>query len=391
MWSGLKGLPRECWILFWAALVNRTGTMAIPFLVLYLTTELGIPPSRAGFLLALFGIGSLAMAPVSGWLCDRVGPLLVMRASLLSSGVVMLLYPLARTFPSLVAMTLLWSLTGELFRPASLAVISGLVPADKRKAAFALNRLAINLGMSVGPAAGGFLAAFSFPLIFRADGATTLLAGLVLLVAWRASSGSQPTRSEAPATGRAMALADGRLAYFLVALVPAAVVFFQHESAMSLFLVRDLGLRESSYGLLFTLNTLLIVALEVPLNGAMAGWSHRATLTLGALLIGCGFGAMAAASGMAGAALSVVVWTFGEMVLLPGMAAYVADISPEDRRGAYMGLYVMAFNSAFAIGPWLGMHVLETLGARPLWLGCVAAGALSAALFIRIRQPERPA
>ncbi len=171
--------------------------------------------------------------------------------------------------------------------------------------------------------------------------------------------------------------------------MPVGIVFFQHESSMALYLVRDLGIAVWVFGLLHTVNTLLIVFLEVPLNLATAHWPHRRTLVLGSLLVGAGFGALAFARSLPAVVATVVVWTFGEMMLLPGMASYVADVAPAGSRGAYMGLYTMAFSVAIVAGPPLGTALLDKAGGRALWLVMLAFGLLSALLFSRVREPDR--
>jgi MFS family permease len=158
---------------------------------------------------------------------------------------------------------------------------------------------------------------------------------------------------------------------------------------LPLFLVRNLNFPESAYGTVFTVNTLLIIALEVGLNSAMAGWSHRWTLTLGAFLYAVGFGAFGLVSGPAGVYAAVVVWTFGEMILLPGSAAYVAEIAPGGRRGEYMGLYTMSFNIAFAFGPWAGAAILQRWGAQALWGAAFVSGCISTLLMSRIGSKAR--
>jgi predicted MFS family arabinose efflux permease len=405
-WRGLRGLPREIWILFATALVNRAGTMALPFLVLYLTRILGMPAGSAGLALVVYGAGALCTAPLSGRLCDWVGPMRVMQASLFLSGLLLIVFPLVHGLVPILAMTLLWSLTSEAFRPANLACVTDLVAADRRKSAFAVIRLAVNLGMSVGPAIGGLLAIVSFPALFVVDGATSILAGIVLTFsAWRSAPRSRPIDNDSeaaaaeeaggPATSPGPAasplpaapsspLADRRLIWFLAAMIPVMVVFFQHAASLPLFLVQELRMPETVYGMMFPINTLLIVFLEVPLNMAMARWPHGPALALGALLCGAGFGALAFARGPAGIAATVVVWTFGEMILLPGSAAYAADIAPRHRRGQYMGLYSMAFSAAFTLGPWIGIQVFDRFGGTTLWIAAFACGALSAAMMWRV-------
>jgi MFS family permease len=178
--------------------------------------------------------------------------------------------------------------------------------------------------------------------------------------------------------------------YFLAALIPVQLVFFQFTSTLPLFLVRNLGMPESLYGTIFTLNTLIIVAIEVPLNTAMERWPHARALALGALLYACGFGAYALVTRPAGVFAAVLVWTFGEMILMPSSSAYAAEIAPPGRRGEYMGLYTMSFSVAFATGPWLGANLLELRGPHAVWGAAFVLGCLSALLMSRIRARAKP-
>ncbi len=359
--------------------------MVLPFLMLYLTQHLGYSPAQASVALSVYGVGALASGPLSGLLCDRLGSLRVMKVSLFFSGLLLLPFPWVRSYGAILALVLAWAVITEAFRPANLASLSDFALPEQRRAAFALNRLSINLGMSVGPAAGGLLAAVSFPALFMVNGTTTLLSAAVLAVALRASrAGLQTAPAEASGSsgGGVRAFANFRFLYFLAAFFPAALVFFQLMSTMPLFLVSGLGLSESAFGFLLTINTGIIIFVEVPLNSAMARWRHGRTLALGAALVGMGFGAMAFARDFWTMAATVVVWTFGEMILLPSSAAFVADLAPVGRRGEYMGLYQGTFSLALISGPWVGTRILESWGGQVLWLLAGAVGVLSAVLLL---------
>lgn len=380
-WRELARLPRRLWVLAAASLINRAGTMALPFLPLYLTRSLNFSAGQAGAVIALYGAVSFVVAPLSGRFCDRWGTHRLMVASMAGSGLVMLAFPRARSLLEVGAMTALLALATEAFRPAAMTAVAETAAPETRKQAYALHRLALNLGMSVGPAIGGFLAAVSFSALWIVDGLSSLLAAAVLALA---AFGPAPRTAPAETPPSARGLSDPRLRYCLLAFVPVAVVFFQHESSLAIFLVRDLGLSEAFYGLQFTLNTLLIVALEVPLNHATAHWPARRSLALGASLFAVGFGLLAFASTAWHVSATTIVWTFGEMILLPAMSAYVSDIAPARRRGEYMGLYTMSFSLAFMIGPWAGLFALQRWGPTALW-GCVfLSGAASSLLLSRV-------
>src|SRR6202041_1904068 len=321
-----------------ATLVNRCGTMVLPFLVLYLTRELKISASHAALALTVYGIAALLTMPVSGWLTDRFGSLFVMRGSLLLSGFMLFLFPLAHHFAAILGITFAFAMLNESVRPPSLALVSELVKPPQRKQAFALSRLAVNLGMSVGPAIGGILALYSFRILFFADGVTSILAALVLMFGWPATlrtKASEPKWDDPEDLGREIeaegpsllaashpvadlrAFRNRRMLYFLAGLIPTQLVFFQLTSTVPLFLVHYLRLPESIYGTVFTLNTLMIVVLELP-------------------------------------------------------------------RGEYMGLYTMSFSFAFSLGPWLGAMLLERHGPQALWGIALVSGCISTLLMSRI-------
>jgi predicted MFS family arabinose efflux permease len=389
-WRGLGGLPRQVWILFAASVVNKAGTMVLPFFVIYLTTELGFSATQASLYVLLYGAGALVAAPFAGRLADTWSPIRVMRASLLLSGLVLLAFPLpfARTPVPIAVLTVALAVTAESFRPANLTIFGDLVKPELRKAGFAVNRLAINLGMSVGPMIGGILATVSFRWLFVVDGITSLAAGAILALSTFPVHHRGHPAPEAEALAEVIhdgpAHLDRRLLLFLAAFFPIVFVFFQHSSSLALYLVQDLKLSAAVYGLLFTVNTLMIVFLEVPFNLATRHWSHARTLGLGALLCALGFGALAFARDLPSVIATAVVWTFGEMLLFPGMADYVTAIAPERRRGEYMGLVQMMMGLAFTLGPWAGLQLLARFGGRTMWLTMLGVGLVATVALARV-------
>ena len=397
-WRGLRGLPSDVWIIFATSLVNRAGVMALPFLVLYLTRYQHVAASLAGLAISAYGIGGMITAPFAGRLCDRIGPFTVMRGSLALTGVLLLVMPLAHNFALILVLTFCWAIVADATRPATMSALTSSTPPEQRKAAIAVNRLAVNLGMSIGPAVGGLLATISFPLLFVVDGLTSLAAALVLSLILRSRGtvlrpvGLNTHKSTTQASsvnrgGSSVVWRDKRALSFLFAILLISVVFQQNQGAMPLYIVRDLHYRESFYGFLFVVNTLLIVALEVPLNLAMTHWPHRRALALGMLLTAIGFGAMGMAHSVLAIGITVVFWTFGEMITFPVGTAYLADIAPSGRIGEYMGAFSSTFSLAMVVGPWAGAAALDRFGPTLMWTGVLVCGLIATAFVALSREP----
>lgn len=385
-WKGLRGLPRAVWLVSLTTLVNRLGTMALPFLVLYLTEGRRWTEAEAGTAMMVYGLGCLVASPLAGRLADRLGHARVLQHSLWLSGAALLLLPFASARWLLFPLIFAWAAFTQAFWPSAMALLTTLVAPEQRKAAFALHRAAVNLGMAVGPATGGFIAHHSFRWVFWTDGLSTLASGLLLMLLL---GRVDPPPTPAPAHAAADSpWRDGRLIGLLLSLVPAFLVFFQIEGAFPLWVARDLGHGKPFFGLLFTVNTVIIVFSEVGLNVAMARWPHGRQMALGALAYAVGFGLTGLAFSKGLLIGTVAIWTFGEMVLLPSASDAVASLAPESRRGEYMGLYALTFSLALAVGPWLGVKAYGTFGPAWVWAGCGLAGGLSALLLQRFRVPQ---
>lgn len=386
-WRDLGALPREAWLLFWTNLANRAGMMVLPFLILYLTTERGLSAGRAGLVFAAAGITTIVAAPIAGRIADHIGSLPVMRVSLATAGCLLLIYPLARTFSQLIAITVVWSFFDVSFRPASLKLMTESVEPAYRKSAFALVRLAINLGMSIGPAIGGFLATVSFRAIFWVDGATSIIAALILFLfrEQRIAAAVEKPLRPTPHKKRSP-LRDNPFIIFLVGNFLIAVVFFQHEGALPLYLVRTLHQSPAFYGMLFTINTLVIVALEIPLNSATRHWPHSRSLGAGGVLVTLGFGALAIADSPLVVIITVLLWTFGEMLLFPALSAFLGEVAPSEASGVYMGAFTTSTQLGFALGAPLGAFLYAELGSPAVWLIMFVVGSFGTMILINSAQ-----
>lgn len=390
-WRGLKNIPHNIWILAFATLINRSGTMVLPFLALYMTSDFGVSAGSAGLVITFYGLGSLLTAPFVGKLSDRLGALRLMKLSLILTGLLLFIYPFIKNYFLILCYTVVWAVISEAFRPANLALISSESEPEQRKTSFALNRLAINLGMSIGPVIGGVLSTIDFKLLFYVDGITSLLAGVFLVMAKFEKPSIIKNEKSLYANDSInqkhdSVLKDKLFLFFLLSLIPVNLVFFQHIGGLPIYIVRDLGYTGAVFGILSAINTVIIIFVEVPLNNTMSHWDDRKALILGAMLTGIGFGMMIFWENIYFIASTIVIWTFGEMIFFPASTSYTALLSPENRRGEYMGFFQMTFSIALMLGPWLGTLVLDVFGATALWIGTFFLSAISCIMFFILKK-----
>lgn len=292
-----------------------------------------------------------------------------------------------RSLPLIVAFSGLVGLTGELYRPASSALLADLVPTGQRVTAYAAYRMAFNAGWAFGPATAGLLAKKSFTWLFFGDAATSLLYGLV---AWFAlPSGLRGFRSDNSLleTFRVVRQ-DKRFLQVLCAALAVGVVFVQAFSTMSLEITRS-GFSASTYGLVISLNGVLVVLFELLLTTVTKRFPARRVMALGYILIGLGFSSNVLPRTLPLLLLTTSLFTLGEMISMPIGGAYVADLAPTHQRGLYMGAYGMVWAVAFVCGPSLGM-VLFSYNHLVLWSLCGVLGLMAAAI-ISADWRQRPA
>src|SRR5258706_11842526 len=180
--QNLRALPRGAWILFLGTFLNKFGTFVLPFLAIYMT-GLGYSASESGLAIGAYGIGTLAACLLGGHLADRFGRRKTIVLSMFSAALAMICLSQAHALPMIVLFSGIAGLTGELYRPASTALLADLVPAGQRVTAFAAYRMALNAGFAFGPATAGFLAERGYFWLFVGDAATSALFGLVAVVA----------------------------------------------------------------------------------------------------------------------------------------------------------------------------------------------------------------
>ena len=383
----LRSLPRPAWVLFAGTFVNRFGTFVMPFLAIYLTRS-GYSAAQAGLAISTYGGGHLVASMLGGHLADRIGRRHTIALSMFGSAAAMMALSQARGFVSILICSFLVGLVGELYRPAASALLGDLVAPEQRVAAFGMYRFAINLGFAVGPATAGFLADRSFFWIFAVDAATSFVYGVVAFFALPHGVRSAAT-SEIPGEGLRVALRDSAFVRFLIATLCLTWVEFQLSSTLPLY-IQSVGHSAATYGLLLSINGVMIVVLELALVAWTQKFPPQTMIALGYFLTGVGFALTGFGTSVGFLAFTVVVWTVGEMVYAPVTGAYVTGLAPERFRGRYMGLWHLMWSAGMLLGPSLGT-LLFAREPRLLWAACLLMGTAAGVLSLMKRgRPPAP-
>ena len=375
------GLPSQSWILFSVLLVNASGMMVLFFLSLYLTRQLGFTVPQAGRAISVFGLGSLAGTYLGGWLSDRIGSTYVQKLSLFLCGVFYISLGQLHSLWSIYIMIFILSMASGLMFPANATSMARLCPPEVTTKGFALNRLANNIGATIGPAVGGMLALRNYVLLFWVDGLTCLAAFVVFILLWkrpeehlRVVSGEQTPSGRSP-------WRDVPFLLLLPIIVIWGAIFFQLIATFPLYMREFYGLAENRIGQLVIINTLMIVALEM----LLIHWIGKRPLTrfiaISFLLTGLGFALMPLGRSFPFAALTVAVWTTGEMLSMPLLGSLIAIRAGPGSQGRYMGLFTFSFSLSMIFGPMIGTAVYSMYGPTALWYGCGVAGLLLSVAF----------
>ena len=372
----VSGLPRAFWILFAGTVVNRTGSFVLPFLAVYLTRVRHFSIAQAGAVAALWGVGVAVAGPLGGFVADHVGRRATMMFALGLGGAGMIGLGFLRSLAWIAPATMLVALVGEMYRPAMQAAIVDVVAPADRVRAMGLIYWAINLGVAIGASLGGLLATVSYTLLFVGDGLTTLAFGFIV---WRAVAESHTPVEPAVSGARGhlrdffIAFHDPPFVLFVVLVMMIAAIFMQHTSTLPLDMAAH-GLSSAAIGLVLAVNGGLIVLVQPLLGPWLTHRNPSRAIAAGSALVGLGFGLNALAHAAPSFGLAAAVWTIGEIFTLPVAGSLVADLSPPESRGRYQGATGLSWGLAAAAGPLLGTFVLEHLGARVLWGGCLALG-----------------
>lgn len=400
------GLPRQFWYIWATMLINRMGSFVLVVLAIYLTQIRGFSESFAGLVIGLWGAGSAVGTMLGGTLADRWGRKPTFLTALYSSAAMMIVVGfVSGRLATAISVTML-GLVAEGSRPAMSALMVDIVPEKDRVRAFSLNYWVINLGFAFSATVAGFLIGVDVRLLFLLDAATTIAAATfvalkinepvrerpavtpaVAAASSGAAAGVTATPSRVDGGGLGTVLRDRVFLAFVGVNLLTALIFMQHLSTLPMTMSRD-GLPASTYGSVIALNGVLIVLGQLFLTRLLKRLQPTVALAVASVILGVGFGLTAFAHTPMIYAVTVLIWTVGEMFHAPSNSATVANLSPAHMRGRYQGVFSLSWSAAGFFAPLLGAAVLQYGGKATLWLGCLGLALVIAAIHLSAR-PSR--
>ena len=385
--SAYQGLSPATWLLALVMFINQSGSMVLPFLGVYMTTVLDFSLQNAGIVLSTFGVGSILGSLIGGWLTDKIGSYKIQAFSLFFSIPFYVILPIFKSFEALCLAIFFLSFIKELFRPANSASVSYYAKPENLTRAFSLNRMALNLGYSIGPAIGGFLAAVSYDFLFYTNGVMSFLAGLLFVFYFRNRKGNAlekvvSEKSKELHNNRS-AYTDGKFLLFSFFIAIYAFCFFQILNTLPLFYKNVALMNEKEVGLLMAFNGIVVFILEMALvHYAEKKFTLSANMIIGSLFCGAAYLVLLPSHAVWVLYLSIFVISISEILIMPFASTVAVNRSNSFNRGSYMGLNGISFSIALITAPFLGTYIAENFGYTNLWIfNCVMIAIASIGFY----------
>jgi predicted MFS family arabinose efflux permease len=390
--NAFNGLSKNTWYLSVVMLVNRSGTMVIPFMTMYCTQQLHFSLPQAGIVMALFGAGAIAGAYIGGRITDKFGFYSQQLVSLLLGGIMFIITGFLQTYLSLCIGTFILSMCNESFRPANAAAIAYYSEPENRTRSYSLNRLAINLGWAFGGALGGLLASINYHLLFWVDGCTNIVAAILLFKLLPYAKSKASIIKDKPLVKR-HAYKDKFYVAFIIITFFFAACFFQIFTLQPVFFKTQWHYNEAFIGFLMALNGIIIVFSEMILVYSIEGKRlNTFFIRIGFFVSAISFACLnILPAGVFTACFSITLITIGEMLSMPFMNSFWIQRSGLHNRGEYAALYAIAWSVAQIAAPLSGSHIAASYSFTALWWVLSAVCAASAIGILLLEQKMKSA
>jgi predicted MFS family arabinose efflux permease len=379
--------PRAFWIYNIIVFIDRFGGfMLYPFFALYMTQKFGIGMAQVGLVFMVFAVSGFVGSALGGAITDRVGRKGVIIFSLVLSALSALAMGLAPTLSIFVAIAVIVGTLSSIGGPAHEAVVADLLPPEKRAEGFGIIRVIFNLAVVIAPATAGLLIARSYLLLFVVDAIISLIAAAIVIFALpetkpQAHADAKPESMGQTFAGYGRIFRDIPFVAFVIVSIMMTLVYTNMNTTLGVYLRDGHGLPETGYGLLLSMNAILVVLLQFWITRRLQKFKPMLMMALGTIFYAIGFAMYGFVSTFFMFAVAMVIITVGEMIVSPIQQSLVASYAPEEMRGRYMAVSGLSWGLSFAVGPYLAGLILDNANPSWLWLVSGIIGILAAIGF----------
>ncbi|MBV7268458.1 MFS transporter [Winogradskyella luteola] len=382
--ESFKGLTKEIWYLALISLVNRAGTMVIPFLSLYLKNDLGFTINEISWVFVFFGIGSVIGSWLGGKLTDAIGFYKVMVISLFITGLNFIALQYISSFLGLCIGILITMSIADTFRPAIFVAIKAYSTQENQTRSVGLLRLAINAGMGIGPTlAGLFIVLKGYNLLFWIDGLTCIVAiSLFYYLVKSPTTTPSQTRERYNNLYKNIVYKDLTFWIHSVICFLFGMAFFQLFTTLPLYYDEIFHLNEFKIGIILFMNVAIIVVFEMPLLNYLEKRLIPITkhIIMSCLLLTASFFILYENFWIGTLIISIILMTLSEMLGFPYTNKFALQRAKEGLEGSYMAMYAMSFSLAHIFSPKFGLDIVDLYGYQVNWLVTGGYGVLAVIL-----------
>jgi len=385
--------PGQFWLMFAGLIFSTTGTTMIwPFLMIFVSERLALPFTAVTSLMTIKAVVGLAASLLAGSVVDRFGRKWVMVLGLIGNGLVYFLMSDAQSYLQFALLMALGGIFSPIYRVGTDAMLADMFGPEKRADAYALMRMGRNIGVALGPAVGGFVLSISYTIGLYAAAAGLGIYGLCVLFFMRETLHQTiKTRSSSlreQFDGYLYAFKDGIFMRLVGAFTLVQICATLVWVLLSVYLKLNFGIPEAVYGWLPTTNAIMIILFQVLITRWTKKFKVPAVLVVGSTFYALSMLIISLSSDLKVFWLGMVVMTIGELILMPTVSAFVANLAPADKRGRYMSIYGLTWNVATGTGPLAAGILSDQFGLRAPWIAGVGVGLTSIIAFLRLRHRE---
>lgn len=390
--------PPQYWLVAFGVLISSVGSSMIwPFQLIYISNVLNQPLSRIATLITISSLTGMLVSFAGGSIADKLGRRPIMIGALLVHGLGFILMSLAESYAAFLIPMILMGAAMPFYAIGSDAMMADMIAPEKRVDAYAILRMINNAGIAIGPAIGGMvISALSYTYAFYGAALGMFIFSVLLILFSRETLAiPSPVSASGPVVerlgGYERVFQDRGFVAFVGAVTLGMIAPLLMWTLLAVYTNRYYGLPEDLYRWLPITNALMCVFVQYPVTYITRRFPAGIIATLGMLVYALGVGSVAIMTTFDGFLLSMVIITFGELILIPTASKYVADIAPEDLRGRYMSLYWLTWGLARALAPIIGGFLHDQIGPQAIWWGGLAFGLVSTAILLGLALRRQPA